>query len=317
MTTPIITVTLNPAVDLTVTLDGLTPGSVHRAREAQVSVGGKGINVAGCVADWGIPVVATGVLGRGNDASFSDFFKDKGIQDRFVRTAGDTRTNIKIIDAIKGQATDINLPGLVFDSETLEFVFDVLNREVIPGALVVLAGSLPVGLEDHAWAQMTAELNARGAHVILDTSGAPLVEALSSTASDMPFAIKPNRLELEYWLGRPVRDVADYVKVARDLIERGVQFVVMSRGEEGAIFVREGGAIAAKLPVVNAVSTVGAGDAMVAGIATGLADNLGLEALARRAVAFATAKLGRVGPHLPPPDDVRQLARQVQVTTLA
>ena len=105
--------------------------------------------------------------------------------------------------------------------------------------------------------------------------------------------------------------------MARQLIERGVRFVVMSRGGEGAIFVRDGGAVNAKLPVINAISTVGAGDAMVAGIATGLADNLGLEALARRAVAFATAKLGRVGPHLPAPDDVRSLARQVQVTSIS
>jgi 1-phosphofructokinase len=316
MTSPIITVTLNPAVDLTVTLDGLIPGNVHRARDAQVSVGGKGINVAGCIADWGIPVIATGVLGRGNDASFSDFFKDKGIQDRFVRTAGDTRTNIKIVDLATNATTDINLPGLVFDLETLEFVFDVLSRDVEPGALVVLAGSLPAGLEDHAWAQMTAELNARGARVLLDTSGVPLARALEAAPADLPFAIKPNRIELESWLGRPIADVADYVTVARGLIARGIRFVIMSRGEEGAIFVREGGAVAAKLPVVNAISTVGAGDAMVAGIATGLADNLGLEALARRAVAFATAKLGRVGPHLPSPDDVRQMARQVQVTTL-
>ena len=317
MTTPIITVTLNPAVDLTVTLDELVPGSVHRARDAQSSVGGKGINVAGCIADWGIPVVATGVLGRGNDATFSDFFKDKGIQDRFVRTAGDTRTTIKIVDLGRSSTTDINLPGLTFDGETYDLVFEVLSREVISGALVVLAGSLPLGLEDDVWAKMTADLNRRGARVLLDTSGAPLAKALDAPAANLPFAIKPNRLELETWLGRPVTDVADHVRVARQLIERGVRFVVMSRGGEGAIFVRDGGAVNAKLPVINAISTVGAGDAMVAGIATGLADNLGLEALARRAVAFATAKLGRVGPHLPAPDDVRSLARQVQVTSIS
>lgn len=316
MTAPIITVTLNPAVDLTATLDELQPGKVNRARDARCGVGGKGINVAGCIADWGIPVLATGVLGRGNDAPFSDFFRDKGIQDRFVRTAGETRTNIKLLDLSSGLTTDINLPGLTFDGDTYDMVLDVLEQEVVAGALVVLAGSLPSGLDDGIWARLTAALNRRGARVVLDASGAPLAEALAAPKGELPFAIKPNRRELQNWIGRPLETEADIADVGRALVERGINLVVISRGAEGAIFVRRSGALSAKLPVVNALSTVGAGDAMVAGIVTGIADNLGNEALARRAVAFATAKLGQIGAQLPAPDDVRQMARQVQVAVL-
>ncbi|WP_370674360.1 1-phosphofructokinase [Pleomorphomonas sp. PLEO] len=317
MTSPIITVTLNPAIDLTVTLDDLTPGKVHRARAAQSNVGGKGINVAGCIADWGIPVVATGVLGRGNDATFTDFFKDKGIQDRFVRTAGDTRTNIKIADIVTGTTTDINLPGLTFDDETYDMVLDVLRSEVVDGALVVLAGSLPLGQPASVWARLTADLSLLRCRVVLDTSGAPLAASLAAPSGNLPFAVKPNRLELESWVGRPLKEVADIVTAARDIQALGIELVAVSRGEQGAIFLRGTTALSARLPVVNALSTVGAGDAMVAGIASSVADNLGLEALARRAVAFATAKLGRIGPNLPSPDDVRQLARRVDVAVLA
>lgn len=317
MTSPIITVTLNPAIDLTVTLDDLTPGKVHRARAAQSNVGGKGINVAGCIADWGIPVVATGVLGRGNDATFADFFKDKGIQDRFVRTAGDTRTNIKIADVVTGTTTDINLPGLTFDDETYDMVLDVLRSEVVEGALVVLAGSLPLGQPASVWARLTADLCLLRCRVVLDTSGAPLAASLAAPRESLPFAVKPNRVELEAWAGRPLKDAEDIVAAARHVQALGIELVVVSRGEQGAIFLRGTTALSARLPVVNALSTVGAGDAMVAGIASSLADNLGLEALARRAVAFATAKLGRIGPHLPSPDDVRQLARRVDVAVLA
>ena len=124
-------------------------------------------------------------------------------------------------------------------------------------------------------------------------------------------------MELEAWAGRPLKEVADIVAAARNVQALGIELVVVSRGEQGAIFLRGTTALSARLPVVNALSTVGAGDAMVAGIASAVADNLGVEALARRAVAFATAKLGRIGPHLPSPDDVRQLARRVDVAVLA
>ena len=216
-----------------------------------------------------------------------------------------------------GTTTDINLPGLTFDDETYDMVLDVLRREVIEGALVVLAGSLPLGQPASVWARLTADLCLLRCRVVLDTSGAPLAASLAAPRESLPFAVKPNRLELESWAGRPLTEVADIVAAARDVQALGIELVVVSRGEQGAIFLRGNTALSARLPVVNALSTVGAGDAMVAGIASSLADNLGLEALARRAVAFATAKLGRIGPHLPSPDDVRQLARRVDVAVLA
>ena len=111
-TPDVVTVTLNPAIDLTVTVDRFVVGSVQRASAAVSTCGGKGINVAGCLADWGVPVVATGILGRANDDGFAEFFAAKGIGDRFVRTAGETRTNIKIANLFNGETTDINLPGL-------------------------------------------------------------------------------------------------------------------------------------------------------------------------------------------------------------
>ena len=116
---PIVTITLNPAVDLTVEVDGLVPGGVNRAERALPNAGGKGVNVAACAADWGGQITATGVLGRGNDGAFVELFKAKGITDRFIRVSGDTRTNIKIADTAAGETTDLNTPGLVVDAEHL------------------------------------------------------------------------------------------------------------------------------------------------------------------------------------------------------
>ena len=309
----VVTVTLNPAIDLTVTLDRLAVGCVQRASGAVANCGGKGVNVAGCLADWGARVVATGVLGRSNDGAFADFFADKGIVDRFVRIAGETRTNIKIADKASGETTDVNLPGLTVSDGAFGSVRAALERAAAPGRPVALAGSLPESMPVTAWATLVADLARQGARVVLDTSGPPLAAALDG--GQRLHAVKPNRAELEALLGRPLPTVADIVAAARSLLDR-VALVVVSLGADGALFVDRESALAAALPVKKTLSTVGAGDAMVAGIAAALVEGASLDRLARLAVAFATSKLDRIGPFLGPTDDVERLAAAVCMTAL-
>ncbi len=317
MSGTIVTVTLNPAVDQTIVVDRLTLGAVHRARESRSNAGGKGVNVAGCLADWGEPVVATGILGRDNAALFEAFFAEKGIEDRFVRVAGATRTNVKIADLERSDTTDINLPGLGVDAAALAAAKAALAGLVGAGTLVVLAGSLPDTLPADTLADMVDDLTGRGARVLLDTSGAPLVRALATDRRTLPFCIKPNAAELAEWAGRPLVGEADLVEAARGLVARGIGLVAVSRGAEGALFVDAEGALSARLPPVEPLSTVGAGDAMVAGIAAGLSAGAGLGGVARLGVAFATAKLARVGPHLPSIAVVKDLAAQVSIAPAA
>ena len=314
MTRPsIVTVTLNPAIDLTITVDRLELGRVQRARTAQSNAGGKGVNVAGCLADWGVEVTATGVLGRTNDDVFADFFVAKGIVDRFVRAPGETRTNIKIAETGVGETTDVNLPGLVVDAGLVDAVWAAALRGLEPGAPVVLAGSLPEGLAADTWAEMVADLSDEGARVVLDTSGAPLAAALAPAVTRLPHAIKPNRAELEALLGRALPATADLVAAARELVARGIALVVVSLGAEGALFVDATAALAARVAPKTPVSTVGAGDAMVAGMVAALAEGGSLDRIARLSVAFATAKLDRIGPHLGDPAAVEDIARRVEI----
>ena len=308
----VVTVTLNPAIDLTVTLDRFVVGAVQRARAAVSTCGGKGINVAGCLADWGTRVAATGVLGRSNDGAFADFFAGKGIADRFVRTPGETRTNIKIADLAAGDTTDVNLPGLMVSEGTFDAVRATLMSLVAPGRPVVLAGSLPESLSEAAWALLVGDLTRTGARVVLDTSGAPLAATLA--AGHPLHAVKPNRAELEALLGRTLPTTADLVAAARELLARGIALVVVSLGAEGALFVDRDTAIAARLPAKTVLSTVGAGDAMVAGLVAALVEGAALDRLARLSVAFATSKLDRIGPHLGPTADVERLAASVLLT---
>ncbi|WP_156311797.1 1-phosphofructokinase [Methylobacterium platani] len=308
----ILTLTLNPAIDRTVALDRLEPGAVHRARAVRDDAGGKGVNVASCLADWGLPVTATGVLGAGNAAAFEALFSAKGIEDRCVCVAGETRTNLKLVDA--AGTTDVNLPGLTLDPATLRAVRAVLAEAAGPDVLAVLAGSLPAGAETGLYAELTADLKRRGARVLLDASGPPLAAALA--AAILPDAVKPNRHELEEWAGRPLPALADVVAAARGLVRRGIPLVAVSLGAEGAVFVRADEALHALAPALDVASTVGAGDALVAGMVAGLCAGPDLAATARLALAFAAGKLTRPGANLPGREQVEAIARGIEVRAL-
>ncbi|WP_369938993.1 1-phosphofructokinase [Xanthomonas medicagonis] len=311
-----VTVTLNPALDLTVAIDRLQPGQVHRARSAHAIAGGKGINVAACLADAGIATAALGVLGAGNAQPFETLFAARGIDDRCLRVPGDTRTNLKLIAADSGATTDINLPGLPLGAPELHAVGARLAALLRPGLPVVLSGSLPGGLADDSWRTLQTQAAAAGARVLLDTSGAPLREALAAPRAQLPYAIKPNRHELEDWAGAPLRDTADLLSATRALLARGIALAVVSLGSDGALFVRDDQALLARPPQLTGGSSVGAGDAMVAGLVAALLAEADLATCARQATAFAVATLGSGAARRLPREALHDIAAAVQLETL-
>lgn len=287
-----VTITLNPAIDQTVRLDRLQPGHVHRARSSRDDAGGKGINVAACLADWVVPTTALGVLGDGNDGVFRSLFSARGISDGCVRVAGQTRTNVKLVEEDSGETTDINLPGLSLGNGELEAVGRALAPLLAPDLPVVLSGSLPAGLPADAWARLQAQAGAAGARVLLDTSGDALAAALGGIHGALPYAVKPNRHELETWAGMPLPDRSALRAAGQRLVERGVALVVISMGTDGALFIDRTGALVARPPRLAQGSSVGAGDAMVAGMAAALLEPaLTLADCARLATAFSMSRL--------------------------
>lgn len=314
MISRVITVTLNPAIDETVTLDKLLPNHVHRATAVRLDAGGKGVNVASCLADWlsGPPVIATGLLGAANVNAFETLFAAKNIVDEFIRIPGETRTNIKLTHA--GDTTDINLPGPTVDGSNINKIHNKILDLVDKSALVLLAGSVPTGVRSGIYAELITALNTVSARVVLDTSGTPLRLALD--AKILPYCIKPNRSELEDFCQRALATDDDVIIAAEQLIVRGVSLVIVSLGAEGALYISRERILRASLPAIQPVSTVGAGDAMVAGIITALCDGADLEGIARLATAFAVAKLGQVGPNLPPGKIVKELYTNVKIIKL-
>ncbi|HEV7267225.1 MAG TPA: 1-phosphofructokinase family hexose kinase [Falsiroseomonas sp.] len=310
-----VTLALNPAIDETIELDALVPGTVNIARGMLRHAAGKGINVAACLADSGVEVTATGLLGEANDELFRALFAAKRINDRCARIPGATRTNIKLLDRATGATTDINLPGEAPSPASLDQALAALHEAAGLDGVAVLSGRLPPGVPADVYAQQVATLRSHRARVVLDASGAALDAALAAQA--LPHAIKPNRQELEAWAGESLPDLPALLRVARAVAARGVGLVVVSMGAEGAIFVTAQQAVGVRPPSRAATSSVGAGDAMVAGIATGLADDLPLDALARRAAAFSAAKLQAIGPNLPGRAEVEAIAASLPVEPLA
>ena len=314
---PILTITPNPAIDQTVSLPALQPGAVNVATQVRHNAGGKGINVASCLADWGMPAVAAGLLGQDNAAAFEALFARKGIADACQRLPGSTRTNIKLLAADTGDTTDVNLPGPAVPAAAWQALLGDVRQRVQPGQWALAAGSLPPDVQAQGYAPLLRLLHERGAHVALDASGAALAQALQS---GVPLAfIKPNRAELEGLLGQPLHTPADLQRAAQGLHARGVQAVVVSLGAQGAFLsCAQGAWLAAPLPLDSRapVSTVGAGDALVAGLLAARHVGLAWPDALRQGVAFATAKLGQQGPHLPAPDAVRRLMAQAALTPL-
>ena len=284
----VVAVTPNPALDWTLTIPGFTAGAVDRVTAQRTRAGGKGVNVAARLAAHGHRVAATGFLGRDNAALFEALLADLGIEDRFVRLDGATRVGIKIVDPDGAETTDVNFPGLAPDDTELLALDDTLAALAAAGARwAVLAGSLPPGVPATFYADATRVLREAGCRVALDTSG----DALRHAIDARPQLVKPNVHELEALVGTslPTRELV--LGAARELVRRGVALVVVSMGADGALFVREGEAVLAVPPAVAVGSTVGAGDAMVAGTVSGLLRGLSLGEVARLATAFSVAAI--------------------------
>jgi len=307
------TVTLNPAIDQTVDLPALTVGAVNRASAVHFNAGGKGVNVASCLADWGLSCRVAGLLGSDNAAAFDTLLQHPQITDAFVRVPGQTRTNIKLLDRSSGDTTDVNLPGFSATARELDAVVTALRPHWREGGITVLAGSLPDGMAADAWRQLIRAAHEAGQTVLLDTSSTALRVALSGEGPDLPDLIKPNRDELSQWLGQPLDSIGAVIGAVHPLLTRGVQQVIVSMGSEGALFLSPNEGWQCSPPPIEIGSSVGAGDAMVAGIVSALTEGLSGEALARRATAFAAAKLQQIGPHLPTHDTVHRIAADCRV----
>jgi len=286
----VLTVTLNPALDLTVRLPSLRVGEVNRSDSLEIHAAGKGLNVAQVLADLGHQLTVTGFLGEGNPQAFEQLFAARGFADEFVRVAGETRSNIKLAEA-GGQVTDINGPGLAVSDAHRSELLERIKRLAPTHELVVVAGSLPRGVDNQWFVELLNLLKQTGARVALDTSGSALRAGLETA----PWLIKPNEEELAEARGIERAEPEALAREAWRLQIEGIEHVVISQGANGVSWFSPSAALHANPPKVQVVSTVGAGDSLLAGMLHGLLEGWPAERTLAHATAIAAQAVGQVG----------------------
>lgn len=307
----ITTVTLNPAIDKTITTSSLLSGQVNRSESVKNIAGGKGINVTKVLRQYGNSVCALGFLGGYTGRFIEEYVEGLGAESFFTRIAGETRTSINVLSG-DGYVTEILEPGPVITEEEKEQFLQTYRKKIAGSEFVVLSGSAPKGLPTDIYAQLIALADEQKIRTVLDTSGELLVEGVKAK----PFLIKPNTKELEYLTGRKLREGSEIKEAALQLASEGIAHVLVSMGEKGMLYATEGKCLFAKAPKVKALNTVGSGDSAVAAAVMALQQGTSMEDTLRLCVAISAANTTTLENAVIPKEYAAELLIQIQVTEL-
>jgi 1-phosphofructokinase len=256
----IVTVTPNPSVDRTVMVPQLTVGAVNRGVRSWSEPSGKGVNVALALHADASAVRAVVTAGGPVGTQLQQMLAEMGLDTVIVAIDGDIRSNISLTQP-DGTVTKINEPGPQLSSEETSRLTATVHTHLTGADWLVCGGSLPTGLPPDWYGALTADGHRRGVRVAVDSSGVPLAESLSAR----PDLVKPNLHELAELSSTVPRTLGDVVDAAQEIRRRGAVAVLASLGADGAVLVNADGALWGQAPVADVVSTVGAGDAMLAG----------------------------------------------------
>lgn len=308
----IITVTMNPAIDKTVDLGHMVHGGLNRVSNVIMDAGGKGINVSKTIKELGGETIATGFIGGVGGILIKKVLEEQNITSDFVEIKSDTRTNLKVVEA-DGNVTEFNEPGPLITEEELQQLIEKLLGYANQDALFVLAGSIPNGISKSIYQDLTFKLRDKGAKVFVDADGELFVHALEAA----PDIIKPNRHELEEYFHKDYRvDEAELVLMSQKLFNKGVGMIAVSLGQMGALFLTKDKVLRCPGLKVEAHSTVGAGDAMVAALSYGLDKGFSMEECAKLSVATSAGAVTTRGTKPPKKEFVEELLKKVEVINL-
>ena len=300
----IVTLTLNPALDVTAAAEHVRPTDKIRCTEPRFDPGGGGINVARVAQRLGAEVAAIFPSGGATGESLESLLAREGVTAVAVRMAPRTRESIVIDERATGLQYRFVFPGPVLPPDVLDGLVERVSDALGAGAYLVVSGSLPPELDVSFLERLRALCDAKGARMLVDTSG----KHLRSPAVRGAYLLKPNVEELETAMGKKLESDDAQIEAARLLLaEGGIEIMVVSRGDKGALLVtaREQEIIPAiAVPVCSAV---GAGDSMMAAIAVGLARALPLREAVRFGVAAGAAALMTPGTELARREDIERL----------
>jgi len=290
----IVTVTLNAAIDRTLTVPNFQLGHRHRASQGLTLAGGKGINVARALKRLDVPVVATGLAGGRTGTRIIEELTSEAILNDFVRIGDESRTSTAVVDPTNASYTEINEWGPAVTAEELEMLFEKLYYLSRGASMVVFAGSLPRDVEADFYAEAIRDLTRRGVQCVLDSEGEPLRLGVDAE----PALVSPNQREAEALVGQEFSEDEDYLMALDAIAELGARNVLISDPSGCYALVREDRQTRrfhAVAPRVEPVSGVGAGDVLLAGYLAARFSEQPVDDALRAAVAAATASTLEVG----------------------
>lgn len=303
----ILTVTLNPSIDLSCRCQHVSPDRKLRCTDSAVEPGGGGLNVSRVINELGGQGRALWLAGGESGERLNELIARAGVEGDAIRIAGEVRHNLYVAESASGRAYRFVLPGPEVGADELDAAVQRIEQA---GNLdwLVLSGSLPPEAPADTYARMIEQSGA--AKVVVDTSGPALREA----AKAGPMLIKPNRRELAQLSGRDeLAGDDDIAKAAREVIDAGqAEYVLVSLGAGGAMLVSDQQTLHVHAPTVKTRSPVGAGDSMVAGVVTGFARGYDPQHAARLGVAAGSAAAMTPGTQLCRREDVEQLFDRIQ-----
>ncbi|MCB1759638.1 MAG: 1-phosphofructokinase [Gammaproteobacteria bacterium] len=290
----IYTLTLNPAVDLELTVEAFRFDAVDRALASRMDCGGKGFNVSRMLAILETASTALGFVGGKSGERLEQTLRSLGIATDFNWIDGETRTNVSIVRANHGQYLKVNEAGPTIGQAEVEALIDKVSGLSRSGDWWVLSGSLPPGVPATIYANLIEVIETAGAHVFLDTSGEPLHAGCAAR----PTLLKPNLEEARELTAATCAADADSAQVARALLALGPRQLVISMGREGALLVAGDDVQLVPTPKIEERNPIGAGDSMVGGIVCGLSRGDILADAVRLGVACGAATASRSGTEL-------------------
>jgi 1-phosphofructokinase family hexose kinase len=311
----IVTVTLNAAMDRTLSVPNFQLGQRHRASLGFASAGGKGINVARALKHLGVPVVCTGFAGGRNGTQIVEDLTSDGILNDFVQIRGESRASVAVLDPISNAYTEINEWGPEVAGDELEMLREKLAYLTQGASFVVFAGSLPRGVDADFYAEMIRETNRRHVLTVLDAEG----ESLRLGIEAEPYLVCPNVREAEAIVGHEFNDDDDLTTGLDEIAALGARNVLITL-ETGCYALlrddREEHRVRATAPRLEAVSQVGAGDTLVGGFVAAREAGRSVEEAVRSAVAAGAASVLEPGPGRFDPREASRLGGLVTVERL-
>jgi 1-phosphofructokinase family hexose kinase len=311
----IVTVTMNAAIDRTLTVPNFQLGHRHRASQGLTLAGGKGINVARALKRLNYPVVATGLAGGRTGTRIVEELTGEAILNDFVRIADESRTSTAVVDPTGNTYTEINEWGPQVEPDELAILLEKIQYLSRGADAVVFAGSLPRGMEEDFYAETIRDLNRRGVRSVLDSEGEPLRLGVEAE----PFLVSPNQQEAESLVGQEFHEQDDFVMALDAVAEMGARNVLITQESGSFALLREdrkARRLHASAPRVEPVSAVGAGDVLLAAFLAGRLEGRPADDALRLAVAAGTSSTLEVGAGRFDPREAGRLVNLVQVVEL-